>query len=634
MDNVASIANTRIVPAYGFWRLFLRRKNLLAVVLVCVAIVVAEIAGYLLSNRSDGAPVTNRPIEVLANGYVGSKSCRECHSDNYESWHASYHSTMTQVASSDAVLAPFDGVQLERRGKQYHLFAGSADDYCVEIRDTNAASGSHAPDRRQVVLATGSHHLQCYWMSMGESRQLEVLPFAYRIASRNWQPIEAVFLLPPENADSAAAADWNSACIRCHTTNGRPRFLSESVTDSHVAEFGISCEACHGSGEKHVQSQGEDLSMVNPSQLSPRRSAEVCGQCHSTTGSDHGFASKSQMRSWNKHGPAYRPGDELREDRIVSTGPNASHFWSDGMVRVSGREYNGLIKSPCFTHGNDKQMMTCLSCHTMHRAKDDPRSLLRWANDQLKWEMDSNRPGYSANNACTQCHTEYQTEERLAAHSHHEPNSSGSSCYNCHMPHTAWGLMKAMRSHQIDSPSVGATLATGRPNACNLCHLDKSLHWTAQKLRQWYQQPMVSLSTDQRQMAASVLDVLSGDAGQRALAAWNMGWDPARENAGTEWMAPLLAQLLEDPYDLVRSIAHRSLRKVDGFEDFEFDFMGPRQHQAEANRRAVQLWNRRERARDDATGAAILLDAKGDLQRDVFDRLLLKRNDQPVLLAE
>ena len=24
-------------------------------------------------------------------------------------------------------------------------------------------------------------------------------------------------------------------------------------------------------------------------------------------------------------------------------------FWSDGMVRVSGREYNGLIESPCFS---------------------------------------------------------------------------------------------------------------------------------------------------------------------------------------------------------------------------------------------------------------------------------------------
>ena len=23
-------------------------------------------------------------------------------------------------------------------------------------------------------------------------------------------------------------------------------------------------------------------------------------------------------------------------------------FWADGMVRVSGREYNGLIESPCF----------------------------------------------------------------------------------------------------------------------------------------------------------------------------------------------------------------------------------------------------------------------------------------------
>ena len=34
----------------------------------------------------------------------------------------------------------------------------------------------------------------------------------------------------------------------------------------------------------------------------------------------------------------------------------------------------------------------------------------------------------------------------------------------------------------IESPDVATTLKTGRPNACNLCHLDKTLDWTAEHL--------------------------------------------------------------------------------------------------------------------------------------------------------
>ena len=47
------------------------------------------------------------------------------------------------------------------------------------------------------------------------------------------------------------------------------------------------------------------------------------------------------------------------------------------------------------------------------------------------------------------------------------------------MPYTTYGLLKTIRSH-TDQQSVGRRrrVETGRPNACNLCHLDKTLAWT------------------------------------------------------------------------------------------------------------------------------------------------------------
>ena len=96
-------------------------------------------------------------------------------------------------------------------------------------------------------------------------------------------------------------------------------------------------------------------------------------------------------------------------------------------------------------------------------------------------------------------------------------------------------------------------------------------------LARWYgDAPRPSLSDDERSIAASLLWLLRGDAGQRAIAAQAMGWAPAQEASGTDWMAPYLAQLLDDPYDAVRFIAGRSLRTLPGFEAFEYDFVaGP-----------------------------------------------------------
>ena len=89
--------------------------------------------------------------------------------------------------------------------------------------------------------------------------------------------------------------------------------------------------------------------------------------------------------------------------------------------------------------------------------------------------------------------------------------------------------MKAMRSHTISNPNVNESLdPVGRPNACNLCHLDKTLAWTADALNRQYGQPIPELSAEQKEIAAGVLWALQGDAGQRALAAWNMGWSQAR----------------------------------------------------------------------------------------------------------
>jgi hypothetical protein len=202
------------------------------------------------------------------------------------------------------------------------------------------------------------------------------------------------------------------------------------------------------------------------------------------------------------------------------------------------------------------------------------------------------------------------------------------------MPYTTYGLLRALRSHQVSSPSVAASVATGRPNACNLCHLDKTLAWTSESLRQWYGTPMPKLSADEQTISASLLWLLRGDAGQRALIAWGMAWRPAQQAAGTGWMAPILAQLLDDPYEAIRLIAGRSLRQLPGFAGFRYDFLTSGAARAEAVSSAIDIWRGTRPARERRTDTELLFDAGGNVRLDLVNRLKQQRDNRRLSLRE
>ena len=196
------------------------------------------------------------------------------------------------------------------------------------------------------------------------------------------------------------------------------------------------------------------------------------------------------------------------------------------------------------------------------------------------------------------------------------------------MPFTTYGLLKGIRSHQIDSPDVADSIAVGRPNACNQCHLDKSMGWAADHLTQWYEIKGPELSRDQQAVSAGVLWATQGDAGQRALMAWSFGWSDAIEaSSGQDWVAPFLALLLADSYDAVRYIAGRSLSKLSGFENVAYDFLSPSAQWIQSQQRVLDQWSRGSGARSE--NSAVLVDSHGKLDFTRFQRLVGQRDNRP-----
>lgn len=579
------------------------------------AVVLLPFAGLL--------PVVSEPAsppDYGSNDYQTSQTCRTCHADHYQTWHDTYHRTMTQNVTEESVLGRFDGEQTTvggyparpfRRGERWYMTVIHPEWEEQELqagRDPRA-TGDPPTITYRVDRLVGSHHQQVY-LSRGPDGAYHTLPLVWLKRQQRWTTRSGSFLSPPRSSFFNKTKLWNNGCVFCHNTRGRPGLrqvgyggLEVYAWNTRVEELGIACEACHGSGEVHVRlnqnpsrrywlSVGgrDDPSIVNPAKLPQELSVLTCARCHGKM-----LAKEEFDRACLVNGDFFQPGEWDYPDRYDTPFHEAgdpfeeeregAYFWPDGTPRTTALEYQGVLLSPCYQRGE----MTCLSCHGMHGT--DP-------NDQLLFGDVSSVPLPERNRACTQCHQTFGQPETLSAHTHHAATSSGSLCFNCHMPFQSYSLLKRVRSHRISTPNVSLTVDTGIPNACNQCHVDQSLAWTNRWMADWFDLPAASPSDGSRPPASMAEDLLSGHALQRALAVEQFGWTETFKLAGSEWRPRLLLEALEDEYAAVRFLAFEALRKFPGFEDFEFDYI------ATPDTRAAQVADARRRWEDVSSDSA------------------------------
>lgn len=645
---------TLTAPIDGILSLGARRRLTLAAFAICSVWPVLS-----LGAEPDS---TTRPLqEILPDvphltrdgGYVSSERCVDCHADQHASWKRSYHRTMTQLALPGNVLGKFDGQTILSNGLEYRVYR-QGDAYWTEMpnpdemeavvqRGKQARLEGIPRVKRRVLMTTGSHHYQTYWVESTlpfRERLMQTLPLVYLKEDDRWIPREAAFMVPPED-NIRFMTQWNHHCITCHSTGGVPGLNPNTgQLDSRVGELGISCEACHGPGEKHVRRQeslaaatakigdSPDATIVNPMRLSHVRASEICGQCHGV------FIARGEQhaRNYALHGIQYRPGGDLHETRTYIKHPREGssaedwagyyrneefyreRWWGDGTVLAGGREYTAMRESGCFQRGQ----MSCLSCHSMHDAAPE---------DQVK-------AGLRGSGACTQCHDQPEFTSEVSRHTFHGPTSEGSDCLNCHMPYKAYGLLGGIRAHDMAPPDIAASVQLGVPNACNLCHLDKTLDWTQRQMQGWYENPALPLSAEQKSISAAAIWLLKGDAPRRVVTAWHLGWKPAQQAAGTDWMAPYAARLLDDPYGVNRYVAARSLRTLPGYQGFTFDFLSSPSDQQSTVARAMQIWNGRVRGQSASDDATVLLDGRGRLNESQFGAIYSKRDNRPASIKE
>ena len=625
------------------------------------------------------------PNKEQTKGYISSDNCKSCHPSEYASWYGTYHRTMTQVAGSHSVMGRFDGSEIDSRGLKYKIFKKN-DQYWAKVPDPEIVMKAVETGRRindytyqirtndilamldlrsvprvekRVVMTTGSHHYQTYWIDGSVSNQVEqineskygnllqTLPLVYLPKEDKWIPREDAFMRDPSS--KRMISQWNHHCIKCHSTNGNPGLRGSNKFETEVAELGISCESCHGGAEEHVKHYQSPIAryakhfgdksttaehIKNPAKLNHKLSSQICGQCHGV----YIYKDAEVGMEYARNGPMYRPGDNIHDYRYYIQHPDSTgskvnldelkknkeffqeRWWDDGTILAGGREFTAMRVSACYTNKKEGiKNISCLDCHSMHHS--DPK-------DQLRQDL-------TGNQSCVQCHKDDKYTTNIELHTHHEVDSSGSSCVNCHMPHTSYALLGALRSHQIQSPSALRSIEHGVPNACNLCHLDKTLEWTQNQLSEKYNHRLFPLTNDQKNISAWILWLLKGHAAQRAIAAWHGGWEPAKIASGNTWQPPYLIKLLNDPYGVVRYIAYKSLKSQESYANFEYDYLSRSSELDSKSNEAMKLWLNEKRDPSNITiREEILILEDGGIDKEEVNRLLSKRNNRPVNIKE
>lgn len=603
------------------------------------------------------APPLAAPADWSAVSSVSSETCAKCHADHYESWHRTYHRSMTREATPENVKGDFDNAVYEYRGHKT-LLTREGDSFFMktvdpdwELQRVRAGDrpefvGSPRHAKLRIDRTVGSHWVQEY-MHRDATGKYNRLPVLYLITERRWVHSHGAFIAP-EPADFWGLSRrfaWNDTCLYCHNTgpvkNPILGLQGEAVGyKTEVAELGISCEACHGPGGEHVRvnqnparrfelraANASDPTIIDPARLPVPRRDEICARCHGA------LVPRKEMWNPRTHRDPFIAGQELgrfnhffhseaEQHELVGmklppgSEPIDGRFWGDGTPLTTALEFNGMTLSACYQKGQGQ--LSCLSCHQLHPS--DPTYLLK--------------PKMKTNEACFQCHEEYR--DRLSQHTHHAAESSGSLCFNCHMPHQVYSLLTTHRSHRIQIPDVNESHETGKPNACNLCHLDKSLGWTQEQLSRWGKRPgnhSPQLSDDEKNISSALLLLAQGDARSRAIVAGAFSRSDAQQASGTDWFGPFLTRLLDrDRYPIVRYLGHRGLRSAFGEK-----IAGPYDYLASPAERAAQTQSLR--AHFDAGPIHrpmpyLPLTANGLPDDAVLDRLLKSRKDPNLTINE
>jgi predicted CXXCH cytochrome family protein len=364
--------------------------------------------------------------------YVGSIACKGCHEDIYARW--------SKTRMADVVRDPRehpDAITPDL-SKSDPLLTFTKDD---------------------IAFVYGSRWKQRYFKKVGDD--YFPLPAQWDVAHKIWRRYFVAngsdwwaTLYPPDNLQRPTGP----LCDGCHSVN-------YDIKTKTVTEWNVGCERCHGPGEAHGKKPARD-NILNPARLDYVHASDTCIQCHSQ-GQPKMNPIEGKYYDWPVgYDVAKNLADywNLEEHKLGET--TFTHF-ADGTAHKNRMQGNDFVQSLMYARG-----ITCFSCHDPHGG--DNVAMVRKTGNAL----------------CLDCHGPNAQAgphaPSVEAHTHHKADSPGSECIACHMPKIEQTIAdQNVRSHTFHFVTPGETETLKIPNACNLCHADKSIAWAKAALESW-----------------------------------------------------------------------------------------------------------------------------------------------------
>lgn len=255
--------------------------------------------------------------EVVKTAYVGSATCKGCHSKEYEAWSKTLHTKMIQDAKVDPSVILGDFTK-----------PGSPFEKAANLK------------REDIVYVVGGKWKQRYVWKDGEA--LRFLPAEWIVKDQKWQPYKE---------KSWQTLDYGQTCTGCHSTG-------YSTERKAWTEMGVGCEACHGQGGSHVAKPAKD-NILNPKKLDAKKQVEVCGQCH---------VRGQEGDNIREDAIGYVPGSDEFAKYMKPLTPTPEElakekpaFHEDGASKKHHQQYNDFVQSKHYVSG-----ISCTACHDPH----------------------------------------------------------------------------------------------------------------------------------------------------------------------------------------------------------------------------------------------------------------------------
>ena len=244
-------------------------------------------------------------------------------------------------------------------------------------------------------------------------------------------------------------------------------------------ELNVGCEACHGPGSAHWETAGQGKHIVSPSLLTPERETMICGQCHSRPKGSFGSDNPVNADGWMMRAGTSR-NDFLTFYATTQLDANPGNLYDDPDQHSKShhQQYSDLIRSGMYK--NDRQLVTCASCHNPHERTAFERQLINDPTDNVA----------TCGNGCHDAET-LDLEAHLTIQNIPLPTNKAplALCTDCHMTKTAKtgagnpGLeilgvqywMNDITAHLFTMPDRSlANAPTSMPvpytNECGVCH--------------------------------------------------------------------------------------------------------------------------------------------------------------------